>query len=378
MGTIIVILLSCGVAWSLLNETLEKIVNLRKIKLSNIEKARKEIDEKEKRVIYLKEGVIQMAKERQIGFPWLAKAYDELFKLEEQLATYFLENKSRPALKAAEAVREQSQLRRIAQRDYKIARSIIEYYEHIAPYLQELREEVEDPTQEDRNYSEGYSEEELQDQATRFLTKEEYLKLPSFKKNQLALERYWKRPKSKVEIGKVYERYIGSLFESDGYDVEFFGINQGKEDLGRDLICIKDKNVAVIQCKYWSDFRTIYEKHIFQFFGTVFQIRDQYPGKNVHAVFYTTTQVSPLARRFASELNIQLVEGFKFNPDYPAIKCNISKEGTRIYHLPFDQQYDRVKIEPSKGEFYAMTTLQAEEKGFRRAFRYRLSGNSEI
>lgn len=370
MGTAIIVIFCCGAAWTLLNESIEKVANLRKLKLSEIEEAKKQLAEKEEWIEKLRDGVIQMAKERQIGFPWLANAYDELFKLEEDLATYELKNKKRPALKAAEAVREQSELRRRALRENKIAKSIIEYYEHVAPHLQELREEVEDPTEEDRKYSEGYSEEERQDQSTRFLTKEEYFKLPSCQKNQLALDRYWKRPKSKVEIGRIYERYIGYLFETDGYDVDFFGINQGKEDLGRDLICTKGNDVAVIQCKYWADFRTIYEKHIFQFFGTVFQIRDQYPQKNVHAVFYTSTQLSPLARRFASELNIQLEEGLKFNPEYPAIKCNISKDGTRIYHLPFDQQYDRVKIESVKGEFYAQTIQKAEEGGFRRAFRY--------
>jgi hypothetical protein len=53
------------------------------------------------------------------------------------------------------------------------------------------------------------------------------------------------------------------------------------------------------------------------------------------------------------------------------IKCNIN-QGTKekIYHLPFDQQYDRTKILPELGEFYADTTAEAEEKGFRRAFRF--------
>lgn len=53
---------------------------------------------------------------------------------------------------------------------------------------------------------------------------------------------------------------------------------------------------------------------------------------------------------------------------YPMIKCNVN-QGNKIYHLPFDQQYDRVKIQHD-GEFYVKTVGEAERKGFRRAKRY--------
>ncbi len=37
--------------------------------------------------------------------------------------------------------------------------------------------------------------------------------------------------------------------------------------------------------------------------------------------------------------------------DYPRIKCNIARrDDERIYHLPFDQQYDTTLIEPERGE----------------------------
>jgi hypothetical protein len=54
------------------------------------------------------------------------------------------------------------------------------------------------------------------------------------------------------------------------------------------------------------------------------------------------------------------------------IKCNInpsSKE--KIYHLPFDQQYDKVVIGDVPGECYVETIADAEAAGFRRAFRWR-------
>lgn len=330
-----------------------------------------EIESQKRRMSLHAEAIKQMARERQIGFPVLAKAYEEYFKLQDKNLVDFLQLKDKPAIKASEVVAEYARIRREAERENKTLRYIIEYYESIAPFLVDLREEVEDSTTEDRPMSTTYTEEEREDQATNYLTIDEYRKLSVSERNQLALERYWKRPKSKWQIGKLYERYVGYLYESQGYSVDYVGIFKGLEDLGRDLIASKDNELVVIQCKNWSKFRTIYEKHIFQFFGTVFQYKDENKNKDVRAVFYTTTKLSDLARRFASELNIDLVEEHKLSTDYPCIKCNIAKDGTRIYHLPFDQQYDNTKIEPAKGELYCATVNEAEVLGYRRAFRYK-------
>lgn len=88
------------------------------------------------------------------------------------------------------------------------------------------------------------------------------------------------------------------------------------------------------------------------------------------AIFYTTTQLSPLARKIANTLDIELFENFKFDRKYPCIKCNISTQNDeKIYHLPFDQKYDETKID-RKGEMYCSTVNEAEEAGFRRAFRW--------
>ena len=56
--------------------------------------------------------------------------------------------------------------------------------------------------------------------------------------------------------------------------------------------------------------------------------------------------------------------------EFPRIKCNIGKDKNKIYHLPMDQQYDSVIINPKKGEFEAMTVEEAEAAGFRRAFKW--------
>ena len=347
--------------------------------ISSFGGARKTFDEqfaelqRQNDVVVNNEKIVrQLARERQIGFPTLAKAYDDFFKLQDKNLIDFLTQKDKPAIRASEIVAESAKLRRKAEKENKILKYIIDNYESLFPSLVDLREETDDITEEDRELMGDYTEEELQDEVTRFVTKVEYRKLSTTEKNQLALDRYWKRPKSKWQIGKLYERYVGFLYEQQGYDVDYVGISKGFEDLGRDIIAVKGKEFVVIQCKNWSRFKTIYEKHIFQFFGTVFQYKDENKSRDVKAIFYTTTKLSDLARRFADELNIKLVENDKIPNDYACIKCNISKvDGEKIYHLPFDQQYDHVKIEPKTGEFYCSTVVEAEEKGFRRAFRYK-------
>lgn len=329
------------------------------------------LEEEKNKLETEKEIIKQLAKERQVGFPTLAKAYDEFFQLQDRQIIDFLKYKDKPALGASEIISKYSQLRRQAVKEKKVYEYLVDYYESICPFLLDLKEEVADITEEDKLLLAEYDEEELEDETTLFLTKEEYRKLSISERNQLALDRYWKRPKSKWHIGKIYERYVGYLYEKQGFEVEYVGIFKGLEDLGRDIIATRNNEIVVAQCKNWSKFRTIYEKHIFQFFGTVFQYKDENQGKDIQAVFYTTTKLSDLARRFAQELNIGLKEEFKMDTSYPCIKCNVSRiDNTKIYHLPFDQQYDKVKIELSRGEFYCTSVKEAEQKGFRRAFRH--------
>jgi hypothetical protein len=57
--------------------------------------------------------------------------------------------------------------------------------------------------------------------------------------------------------------------------------------------------------------------------------------------------------------------------NYPCIKCNINfQTNEHIYHLPFDQQYDHTMIDISKGETWAKSVKESENKEFRRAWRW--------
>jgi hypothetical protein len=75
-------------------------------------------------------------------------------------------------------------------------------------------------------------------------------------------------------------------------------------------------------------------------------------------------------KKFAKILNVDVRENESIG-EYPMIKCNINKTTSeKIYHMPYDQMYDRTIIESSKGEFYAITIDEATAAGFRRAMRH--------
>jgi len=207
------------------------------------------------------------------------------------------------------------------------------------------------------------------DRAALYLSKEEYQKLSTEKRNQLALDRYIERTKEKWEIGRLYERFLGYKYESEKWNVSYIGAIKGYEDMGRDLICIKDGKIHIVQAKCWSADKTIHEKHIFQLYGTslCYELENNIPLGTVIPIFATTTKLSKVAQAVASRLGVMIKE-IPLEKKYTMIKCNVN-QGNKIYHLPFDQQYDRVKIQ-GKEELYAATVKEAETKGFRRAKRY--------
>lgn len=303
--------------------------------------------------------------EQLLALPWLAAAYaDKVSKNITGIEEYLL-HKSRPAINAADIVRKlKCEFRHEVERR-KLAEYTIAYYESIFPLLSDIKElDIDDinPTKE--------VAEEDKDEVLYWLSREEYESLSETERNQRALGRYLKRKKTKREIGSDYERYIGWLYENEGYRVEYIGIIAGFEDYGRDLICKKGKEVIIVQCKCWSIKKVIHEKHINQLYGT----RIAYVVENsilihdiVEAHFVTSTVLSDTAKKFAEYLNIKYKESFPLG-DYPRIKCNINPiTQERVYHLPFDQQYDRTVILPNTEECYVSTVLEAEEKGFRRA-----------
>lgn len=320
----------------------------------------------------------RISKEKALGFPWLATACSEYRKLYDLKLANALENKNHPARRAAEEIRAMAAEKADLRRENKILRELHRYYESLFPWLIEFKGEDLDELIRQVNQP-RVDGDPNDDPATQWLSDAERdsAKLTRADKFQRALDRYWQSKKSPWQIGRDYERYIGYLHDHEGFRVQYHGIEFGYEDLGRDLICSKDRDVRIVQCKYWSAHRTLHEKHVCQIFGTAAAYRtkrgeqgDLFGKAQITAWLYVSCAASPTAKEFAQMLGVNLMENFPFRP-YPIIKCNVSlRDGSKIYHLPFDQQYDRTLIE-YKDECYVQTVAEAETLGFRRAYRWR-------
>lgn len=219
------------------------------------------------------------------------------------------------------------------------------------------------------------------DRVIDYIPREEYEKLTKTERNQLALDKYVNGSKTKWQIGRDYEMYCAYRYEKDGWSVERFGIEKGLNDMGRDLIAAKGDLVHIIQCKFWSEHKLIHEKHIAQLYGSTIEYSISHEGDlfsnsrerdlftiayKIVPVFITNIELSETAVKFAERLGVEV---FRWDiKEFPRIKCNVNN-GDKIYHLPFDQQYDRTKI-INDGESYEYTVRDAVAKGFRRAKRH--------
>lgn len=229
------------------------------------------------------------------------------------------------------------------------------------------------------------------DRVLDYIEDREYKALSITERNQLALNK-WLKNLPKYWIGRIYEMYVGQEIKKHNTfkptdKIDMYGIRTGMQDLGRDIIYYSEYATYIIQCKCWAMSKEIHEKVMCQTLGTAVEYKiareddfkhclfeELYTPIDVVPVVVTPTQLSETAQRFAKHLKVKVITTHipieKIKYMVPLIKCNINN-GNKIYHLPFDQQYHRTIIDETKGEFYAMTVKEAEEKGFRRAFRHR-------
>lgn len=304
-----------------------------------------------------------------VGRAWLANAIADLDKARHESIIAELQNKKNPSLKGAEVSKLAFEEARQWKEKAKFLEHQLQNYKELFPQLEEYEELILNAEIELTDESGAISESRV-DRARLYLSEEEYRSLNDVERNQRALDAYLKRYLSNSEIGRLYERQIGYEFETQGYEVTFNGAIEGFGDLGRDLIVSKGKEILIVQAKCWSKQKLIREKHIFQLFASAlhFKRTSSVKGK-VKPVFYSTAEYSDVAKEVASVLSVEL-KNVDLNKLFPMIKCNIGSNGEKIFHLPFDQQYDKIKIELNKGEFYANTVEEAVERGFRRALRF--------
>lgn len=305
-------------------------------------------------------------------YPYIAAQIADLSFLYDMKVSADLSGKPRAARKASESVAAIAKEKRELLLRVKALEYQLSSYESIVPGLSSLSDYS---TSELCEASQAQSATD-QDSALSWISDEEYHSLSDAEKYQLALDRWRHRNRSNWQVGRDFERYVGYLYETDGWKVTYYGSLNGKADLCRDLIASKGDKLLIIQCKRWAKEKTIHEKHVFQLFGSVISYRIANPRTNPSGLLITTCPLSDLAAEYARALEIDYSQNYPTDAldSYPLIKCNISKTGEKIFHLPFDQQYDRIMVSPGRGEFYAATVQEAMASGFRRAFRWHGSG----
>lgn len=299
----------------------------------------------------------------------LAAVYADAKYDMDMIAADVLRWKARPAIRASDELGRIAKEKRELAKDLKQLQYQLKFYEELFPWLEDFKEIPPKAAEDLVRSSEGDGD---YDYVRNWLSPEEYANLKNNEKFQLALDRWQSRNKSKWEIGIDYERCVGYQLEQRGYSVKYTGALQGLEDMGRDLIAEKDGEILVVQCKRWAKEKVIHEKHICQLYGSVAVLSAQNPHNKYKGVFVTSTNLSDTAKLFANYSNLAFVENCE-PIEYPLIKCNRSKTGEKIYHLPFDQQYDKIVMQRKKSCFYVSTVKEAEKLGYRRAYRWQPS-----
>lgn len=294
---------------------------------------------------------------------WNTSIYDE--------TAYYLKYKKHPAVKRAEDVRALKEKTKDAIRSYKEMHYkylfLLDAFPELKQYVDD--EEALEHLADYKDYEEFRTE---RDEVLDYVNQEEYRAMSTTERNQLALERFWKGKKSDWQVGMLYEMYVGYLLRKNNFSVIQYGIENGLQDLGRDIIASRTENgiryIYIIQCKNWSKRRIVHENVVCQLYGTTVQYelmnKDLFSQETIIKPWLViTNELSDMAKKFADKLEVMVsVRRLDY---FPLIKCNINN-GVKIYHLPFDQQYYRTQIK-LPGEFYAATVQEAEAAGFRRA-----------
>ncbi|PLX05704.1 MAG: hypothetical protein C0596_19090 [Marinilabiliales bacterium] len=208
--------------------------------------------------------------------------------LQYSISADCLEYKSHPAYVEAKRIRELKETTKGIVERHKIMEYKYEYLINLFPELENYVDDFE-TLKSLTDYKNVADFQENVDRTINYLTKDEYNNLSIEDRNKLALNRYIDGQKTKWQIGRDYELYIGYEYYREGWQVEYYGIEKQLEDMGRDLIAIKGDEVHVIQCKYWSSSKLIHEKHIAQLYGTTIQylLSNKHLKKKIFPVFIT-------------------------------------------------------------------------------------------
>ena len=173
---------------------------------------------------------------------------------------------------------------------------------------------------------------------------------------------------AKVDYGRQYERYIGYLFEREGYRVTYRGLRAGLKDGGIDLVARLPRQIRLVQCKRWqqpvsADVLSRLQGAKERFVWEERQGKSPNSRTGIVAVLITSGVVEPDAKKLANHLGIVLMERIAYQ-SYPAIKAKRILPNGGKFLLPFTSGYDRLTMDVRKGDRFFATVREAVAHGF--------------
>ena len=182
---------------------------------ATISEARRAIDE----LKFHQRALKSIIDEKSIAFPWLLAAKIEYGDVLARRDATFLAQKKHPALKASEEVKQY----RLKARELEIKTHRLIYREQylgklfpwLSDYLDEDITELIDFTDQAQQSIEDGADQG--DPILQYLSPAEYQRLGETERNQLALDKYVKTKKTRWQIGREFERYVG-YFIAHKYD----------------------------------------------------------------------------------------------------------------------------------------------------------------
>lgn len=128
---------------------------------------------------------------------------------------------------------------------------------------------------------------------------------------------YAQKMKESKEKGKQYEEFVAGAYKLEGYEIFLNGIKKGKKDKGIDIICTKNDELVLIQCKNWSK-NTKYKinhENLKAFVGccTEYVNENKLFEKNIKIKFITSNYIlDESAKRFLEESKTLKYEVLEF------------------------------------------------------------------
>ena len=188
-------------------------LNLQKERSKENEYKKVFIETVEKR--FASESTAQDVTQNERKKQWYYSMVAEAAALEATISAQILRLKKRPAVSKAKEIEGpiKEKIVKLTKENARLRLELKIFDEHFPEYA-EIREHILDS---EEALFETSEDGDKTDRVRKFLTAAEYERLDETSRNQLALDKYISRNHSQQEIGRLYERYLGYLWESRGY-----------------------------------------------------------------------------------------------------------------------------------------------------------------